>query len=122
VDFERWLVLRAQIEQAWLRGDSARVYPGCPDSTLVPHDSAYVMCDGPYIVHVRDPGTAPPNLARVQEIAAGIWRVNDRVFVDQAEVWVDDIRVSDVVQEAGVAGAVDVTLARLSRRHGLALA
>ncbi len=111
VDFERWLVLRAQIEQAWLRGDSARVYPGCPDSGVVPHDSAYVMCDGPYIVHVRDPGTAPPNLARVQEIAAGIWRVNDRVFVDQAEVWVDDIRVSDVVQEAGAAGAVDVTLA-----------
>jgi len=69
------------------------------------------MCDGPYIVHVRDPGTAPPNLARVQELAAGIWRVNDRVFVDQAEVWVDDIRVSDVVQEAGAAGAVDVTLA-----------
>jgi hypothetical protein len=127
VDFERWLVLRAQIEQAWLRGDSARVYPGCPDSGLVPPDSAYVMCDGPYIVHVRDPGTAPPNLARVQEIAAGIWRVNDRVFVDQAEVWVDDIRVSDVVQEAGVAGAVDVTLAAadvadlalsLSRRDG----
>jgi len=111
VDFEPWLILRAHIEQAWLRGDSARVYPGCPDSTLVPHDSAYVMCDGPYIVHVRDPGTAPPNLARVQEIAAGIWRVNDRVFIDQAEVWVDDIRVSDVVQEVGAAGAVDVTLA-----------
>ena len=111
VDFQRWLVLRAQIEQAWLRGDSARVYAGCPDTTLVPHDSAYVMCDGPYIVHVRDPGTAPPNLARVQEIAAGIWRVNDRVFVDQAEVWVDDIRLSDVVQDAGVAGAVDITLA-----------
>ncbi len=111
VDFEPWLILRAHIEQAWLRGDSAHVYPGCPDSTLVPHDSAYVMCDGPYVVHVRDPGTAPPNLARVQEIAAGIWRVNDRVFVDQAEVWVDDIRVSDVVQETGVAGAVDVTLA-----------
>jgi len=111
VDFEPWLILRAHIEQAWLRGDSAQVYPGCPDSTLLAPDSSFVMCDGPYIVHVRDPGTAPPNLARVQEIAAGIWRVNDRVFVDQAEVWVDDIRVSDVVQEIGAAGAVDVTLA-----------
>ena len=110
VDFDRWLVLRAQIEQAWLRGDSARIYPGCPDSTLLIPDSSFVMCDGSYIVHVRDPGNAPPNLARVQEIAAGIWRVNDRVFVDQAEVWVDDIRVSDVVQEAGAAGAVDITL------------
>jgi hypothetical protein len=127
VTFERWLLLRAQIEQAWLRGDSARVYPGCPDSTLVPYDSAYVMCDGPYIVHVRDPGTAPPNLARVQEIAAGIWRVQARTFVDQAEVWVDDVRLSDVVQETGVAGALNVSLAaadvadlavNLSRRDG----
>jgi len=117
VDLQPWLVLRARIEQAWLRGDTARVYrdslgvSSCPDTALVPHDGAYVMCDGPYIVHVRDPGTAPPNLARVQEIAAGIWRVNDRVFVDQAEVWVDDIRLSDVVQDAGVAGALDVSLA-----------
>jgi hypothetical protein len=110
VDFARWLRLRAQIEQAWLRGDSARVYPGCPDSTLVIPDSSFVMCDGPYIVHVRDPATAPPNLARVQEIAAGIWRVNDHVFVDQAEVWVDDIRLSDVVEDAGVAAALDVSL------------
>ena len=127
VDFERWLLLRAHIEQAWLRGDTARVYPGCPDSTLLTPDSSYVMCDGPYIVHVRDPGTAPPNLARVQEIAAGIWRVNTRVFVDEAEVWVDDIRVSDVVQDPGAAGAVDLTLSAadvadvavsLSRRDG----
>ncbi|HEV8265002.1 MAG TPA: cell surface protein SprA [Gemmatimonadales bacterium] len=116
VDFNRWLALRGRIEQAWLRGDTARVYRDsagvsvCPDSVLVPHDSSYVMCDGPYLVHVRDPGTAPPNLARVQEIAAGIWRVNDRVFVDQAEVWVDDIRLSDVVQDVGMAGAVDLSL------------
>ncbi|MGH7607598.1 MAG: hypothetical protein ACREME_09675, partial [Gemmatimonadales bacterium] len=111
VDFERWLLLRAAIEQAWLGGDTARVYPGCPDTTLVPHDGSYVMCDGPYIVHVRDPGTAPPNLARVQEIAAGIWRVRSTVFVDQAEVWVDDIRLSDVVQEMGAAGAIDLAMA-----------
>ena len=110
VDFSRWLALRAQIERAWLRGDAPRVYAGCPDTTLVPLDSAYVMCDGPYIVHVRDPATAPPNLAAVQEIAAGIWRVDDKVFVDQAELWVDDIRLSDVVQDVGTAAAVDLTL------------
>ncbi|MGH7535729.1 MAG: hypothetical protein ACREMG_09100, partial [Gemmatimonadales bacterium] len=127
IDFDRWLLLRARIEQAYLRGDTARVYPGCPDSTLVPFDSAYVMCDGPYIVHVRDPGTAPPNLAQVQEMAAGILRVSDRVFVDQAEVWVDDIRLSDVVQDVGLAGAMDLSLSAanvadlavsLSRRDG----
>jgi hypothetical protein len=110
VAFERWLVLRARIEQAWLSGDTARIYPGCPDSTLLVPDSSFVMCDGPYIVHVKDPGTAPPNLAAVQEIAAGIWRVQSSVFIDQAELWVDDIRLADVVQESGVAGAVDVSL------------
>jgi hypothetical protein len=125
--FEPWLLLRARIEQAWLAGDTAQVFPGCPDSTLVPHDGAYVMCDGPYIVHVRDPGTAPPNLARVQEIAAGIWRVGSAVPVDEAELWVDDIRLSDVVQEAGAAGALDLSIVaadlgdfslNLSRRDG----
>ena len=110
VSFDRWLALRARIEQAWLSGDTAQVYAGCPDSSLLVADSAFVMCDGPYIVHVRNPGTAPPNLAGVQEIAAGIWRVNTNVFIEQAEVWVDDIRLADVVEEAGMAGALDVSL------------
>ncbi len=110
IDFSRWLALRAKVEQAWLRGDAARVYPGCPDTTLIPLDTAYVMCDGPYVVHVRDPATGPPNLAAVQEIATGILRVADNVFVDQAELWVDDIRLSDVVQDVGVAAALDLTL------------
>src|SRR5205823_108121 len=55
VDLDRWLLLRAKIEQAWLRGDTAQIYAGCPDTSLVPFDSAYVMCDGPYLAHVRDP-------------------------------------------------------------------
>src|SRR6267143_935520 len=111
VQFERWLALRARIEQAWLSGDSAHVYPGCPDSTLVPHDGAFVMCDGPYIAHVRDPGTAPPNLSGVQEIAAGMWRIGTSAVVDPAELWVDDIRLGDVVRETGAAGAIDLALA-----------
>ncbi|MGH7528781.1 MAG: cell surface protein SprA [Gemmatimonadales bacterium] len=110
-DLERWLVLRARIEQAWLAGDTAQTYPGCPDTTLLRAGGAYVMCDGPYIAHVRDPGTAPPNLARVQEIAAGMWRVDSAVVIDQAELWVDDVRLSNIVQETGAAGAIDVTLA-----------
>ena len=40
------------------------------------------MCDGPYIAHVHDPGTAPPNLARVQEIAAGMWRIQTAAVID----------------------------------------
>src|SRR5258707_8178378 len=74
-------------------------------------DSSYVMCDGRYIAHVHDPGTAPPNLARVQEIASGMWRILTGVVIDQAELWVDDIRLGDVVQETGAAGALDVAVA-----------
>jgi motility/secretion related protein SprA len=110
VELERWLALRAQIERAWLRGDRPQVYAGCPDSTLLVPDSSYVMCDGPYIAHIRDPGNSPPNLARVQEIAAGMWRVQTAAIVDQAELWVDDIRLGDVVQETGAAGAIDVAV------------
>jgi len=127
VQFDRWLALRARIEQAWLSGDSAHVYPGCPDSSLLIPDSSYVMCDGPYIAHIRDPGSAPPNLARVQEIAAGMWRVQTVSVIDQAELWVDDIRLGSVVQETGAAGAIDIALAAadvadfalsVSRRNG----
>ncbi|MGE5761867.1 MAG: cell surface protein SprA, partial [Gemmatimonadota bacterium] len=110
IALDRWVALRAHIQQAWLGGDPPHVYPGCPDSTLVPNDTAYVMCDGAYIAHVKDPGGAPPNLAAVQEIAAGIWRVRSATFIDQAELWVDDIRLSDVVQNAGHAAALDIAL------------
>jgi hypothetical protein len=110
VQLERWLLLRARVEQAWLSGDIPHVYPGCPDSTLVPRDGAFIMCDGPYIVHVRDPGSAPPNLAQVQEIAAGMWRLGS-LLVDPAELWVDDIRLGDVVRETGAAGALDIAIA-----------
>ena len=34
-----------------------------------------MACEGPYLVHVADPGVNPPNLAAVQEISAGIYRV-----------------------------------------------
>src|SRR2546428_11831691 len=85
------------------------------------------MCDGPYIAHVRDPGTAPPNLSRVQEIAAGMWRIGTSAVVDPAELWVDDIRLGDVVRETGAAGARGISPAaaggagpalRLSPRRG----
>lgn len=105
IDLRRWLLLRAKIEAAWLRGDPPSGAEACGgDST------AYVACDGPYLVQVRDPGVAPPNLARVSELATGILRVDQTVFVEQAELWVDDIRLDDVVDDMGVAGALDVRL------------
>ena len=105
IDLQRWLQLRAKVEAAWLRGDPPSGAEECGgDST------AYVACDGPYFVQVRDPGVSPPNLARVSEMAVGILRTRQTVYVDQAEVWVDDIRLDNVVDAMGLAGAVDVRL------------
>ena len=37
-------------------------------------------------------------------------RVRDATFIDQAELWVDDIRLSDVVQTTGTAAALDLSV------------
>jgi hypothetical protein len=103
VDLRRWLLLRAAIESAWLRGE-----PPSGADTCGGDPAAYVACDGPYLVQVRDPGVAPPNLARVSELAVAVYRLRESVYVEQAELWVDDIRLDDVVDDMGVAGALDV--------------
>jgi len=103
IDLERWLQLRAEVESRWLEGappSGADICGG--DST------AYVACDGPYVVHVRDPATAPPNLAAVSEVAVGMFRLQETVPIDIAELWVDDIRLVGVNDETGVAAALDV--------------
>jgi hypothetical protein len=106
IDLDRWIKLRAAIESSWLKGERPHGAAQCGgDST------AYVACDGPYVVHVRDPGVSPPNLARVSEVAVGMLRERSTVAIPEAELWVDDIRLSDVVSDAGLAGAVDARLA-----------
>jgi len=105
VDLDRWLALRAQVESAWLSGA-----PPSGAATCGGDSTAYVACDGPYLVHIRDPATAPPNLARVSEVAVGIHRIRESTVIDEAEAWVDDIRLSGVVDNAGLAGALDVHL------------
>src|SRR5574341_1907922 len=98
IELQRWIALRGQIESRWLAGEAPGGSASCGgDST------AFQACEGPYLVQVKDPGIAPPNLARVSEIAAGIYRVAAGAIVDQAEVWVDDIRLADVVNDAGSA-------------------
>ena len=106
VDLDRWLTLREEVENAWLAGDnpSGSIECGRGDP------EAFVRCDGPYLIQVKDPGVLPPNLARVSEIAVGILRVGQSIFIPQAELWVDDIRLSDVVADVGVAGAVEARL------------
>jgi hypothetical protein len=107
VDLETWRRLRAEIENRWLTGQapSGSVECGTQDA------GAYVACDGPYLVNVRDPGVSPPNLAAVQEISAGIYRVGETVTTPGTELWVDDIRLTEPVSQTGTATSVDARLA-----------
>jgi hypothetical protein len=69
-------------------------------------------------VYSADPGVSAPNLASVQELSVGIVRVDStslsatRIIPgDTLEVWVDDIRLANIVNTAGYAGQVSVNLA-----------
>jgi hypothetical protein len=106
IDLETLRRLRADVENRWLSGQAAS---GAADCGLV-DEGAYVACDGPYLVHVRDPGINPPNLAAVQEISAGIFRVGETVTVPTVELWVDDVRLSEPVSQTGTAASVDARL------------
>ena len=107
VDFSRWQTMRADIERRFLTGQPPSGAGYCGGDTL-----AYVECDSArtYIVHVRDPGVAPPNLAQVRELAVGVMR-DSGAATDSAEVWVDDIRLTQVVNDPGYAGAVNLHIA-----------
>jgi hypothetical protein len=104
VDFSRWQMMRADIERSFLSGQRPSGAAFCGGDTL-----AYVACDSTrtYIVHVRNPGVAPPNLAQVRELAVGFVR-DSGAASDSSELWVDDIRLTQVVNTAGYAGAVSL--------------
>jgi hypothetical protein len=102
IDLEVWRRLRGDIQTRFLQGQTPSGSAQCGgDST------AFVACDGPYMVQVADPSINPPNLARVQEMSAGIYRLNQSSVIDTAELWVDDIRLTNPVSRVGTAMAVN---------------
>ncbi|HEU4569981.1 MAG TPA: hypothetical protein VFS07_05360 [Gemmatimonadales bacterium] len=107
IDLDAWRALRADIESRWLRGEapSGAAACGAGDST------AYVACQGPYLVQVADPGINPPNLAAVQEIDAAVYYAGAGAALAEAELWVDDIRLTDPVNAVGTATALSARLA-----------
>jgi hypothetical protein len=124
VSFARLFALRAQIQNAYLQGMQSNTCTGL-DSVLIANtplpagatpNSRYAACDDGYIVYTLDPGVSPPNLAAVQELAVGMLRlpvppgVNPILPSDTLELWVDDIRLAGVVNEAGFAGQTGLTI------------
>jgi hypothetical protein len=108
IDLEVWRRLRAEVENRWLaQPDNPTGAAECgTDNPL-----AFVACDGPYLVHLASPGVSPPNLAAAQEVSAGIYRVGNALTLTDAELWVDDIRLSDPVSQTGTAMSIDARLA-----------
>ena len=125
VRFDRFYQLRARLQNAFLRGDSTSLGCSGSDSLLVARSglpvgfraTRYAACQDGYMVYTVDPAVTPPNLAAVQELAVGIVRVDSLrgsdplMPSDTAEVWVDDMRLAELVNDVGYAGEVSATLA-----------
>jgi len=125
VRFEKFFALRAKLEGAYLNGSADSLSCSGADSALIvrsglPVGSAvnrFAACDGGYMVYTTDPSVAPPNLGSVQELAVGLVRVDSATGPtpltpsDTMEVWVDDIRLTDVVNTSGFAGQISLSMA-----------
>ena len=121
VDFRKFFKLRAEIQNTYLHGIGSNSCKGI-DSVLIERTplpaggTRYVACSDGYIAYSSDPGVTPPNLAGVQELAVGILRTAFGSVVspvapgDTMEVWVDDIRLGGVVDAAGFAGQVSLSV------------
>lgn len=125
VDLTRFQMLRAQLENAFLQGSKDSIACSGADLELVKRSGKprgvnvrrYAICQDGYIVYSADPAVTPPNLAGVQELAVGIVRVDSvprggtGVMVnDTLELWVNDIRLGDVVDEIGMAGEIGLNV------------
>ena len=122
VDFQKLIALRAQIQNAYLRGTQHNTCTGL-DSILIANtplpagvasQARYAACADGYLAYTLDPGMTPPNLAAVQELAVGMIRtgmgMGPRPVVpgDTLELWVDDIRLGNAIDAVGFAGQVGI--------------
>jgi cell surface protein SprA len=124
VDFQRFFALKAKIQTALLQGTETITSCTAADSALILASIApptatslrYAACDGGYMVYSVDPSVNPPDLASVQEMAVGMVRIAQgtlpvpSILSDTLELWIDDIRLTGVVNEPGYAGHVGIDI------------
>jgi cell surface protein SprA len=124
VDLQRFQQLRARLENLYLQGSTDSIACTGTDLELVRRSGLpttgtvrrFAVCEDGYIVYTTDPTVTPPNLAGVQELAVGIVRVdslprgaNALLPNDTLELWINDVRLSDVVNDLGFAGELGLT-------------
>jgi hypothetical protein len=121
INFKELFALRAAIQNEYLHGQVSNSCSGL-DSALIANTPLpasgirYVACSDGYIAYSSDPGTSAPNLAAVQELSVGILRIprgSGETPIspsDTLELWVDDIRLGGVVDQAGYAGQVGLSV------------
>ncbi len=125
VDFDKLYALRARLMNSYLQNRPDSIACTAADSALIARSGVpitqitrrYAACADGYMVYTVDPAVAPPNLQGVQELAVGMVRVDSAAIGatritpgDTLEVWVDDIRLSRVVNTPGYAGQLGVAL------------
>ncbi|MBL0170171.1 MAG: cell surface protein SprA [Gemmatimonadaceae bacterium] len=125
VDLTRFQFLRAQLENNFLKGSADSLACSGTDLELIRRSGLprgltvrrYAVCQDGYIVYSADPSVTPPNLAGVQELAVGIVRVDSVprggagiLPNDTLELWVNDVRLADVVDAVGFAGEVGMSM------------
>lgn len=125
VDLTRFQMLRARLENAFLQGSADSLQCTGTDLELVRRSGAprglavrrYAVCEDGYIVYSADPAVTPPNLAGVQELAVGFVRIDSIarggagiMHNDTLELWVNDVRLTDVVDDIGFAGELGVSV------------
>lgn len=125
VDLTRFQILRAQLENNFLRNSADSLACKGVDLELIKRSGLprgqtvrrYAVCQDGYIVYSADPSVTPPNLAGVQELSVGMVRVDSVpksgsaiLANDTLELWVDDVRLTDVVDDIGFAGELGLSL------------
>jgi hypothetical protein len=128
IDLRRFYALRARLENAFLHGNGTDTL-ACTglDSALIAASELtpgsggprYAVCDGGYVVYTSNPAVSAPNLAAVQELAVGFVRTRTDgrgtggpiTPLDSLELWVDDIRLTGVVDDPGYAGQIGLNVA-----------
>ena len=106
IDFEEWIDLRRRAEESLIFNPRG---PGDPPLELWARDSTYAIV-------LQDRARAP-NLAAVRELSMGVW--NEGGFPTSGEVWINEMRLSSPLRDAGVAShfALDVDASDVWTTH-----